>query len=271
MEISGVTRSLIGLVSLGILCVLIYVLRSKTDSRSTESPDDFETSRSSNASSSEDVDSDPAPPPPSRGDDRIMVVDVDVDVGEQLLISVKPDMPRDDAEPTSSPFSPEFEEQLFLAARFNGSPEESCLQWSRILPLSLRDKANKKERSLGLFNVIKACSNEGGIGENELRLANESLHRFRELATSTEEVVRKVEGELGIDEERAYILFVDVHPPDTEVSLDGVAACAEPCALAIPLDGEAHLMGFKHAGSEARLTWRPSSLDAPPPTLPTLP
>lgn len=182
-----------------------------------------------------------------------------------------PEVPDTPHEPRAPAFSTEFEEQLHRAAKTGGgSPDVACLEWGRILPFVLRNDATEDEKSLGLFNVARACS-EGELQINDLRLGREAILRYRTLDSASEEAVRKYE-ELnpGQADERSFILFVDAHVTGTKAYIDGAEACTEPCALAIPLDGEAHLLNFENGAAKAALSWRPSSLGAEPPLLPPL-
>lgn len=186
---------------------------------------------------------------------------------------IPPEVPDTPHEPATPAFSTEFQEQLHRAAQAGGGgPEEACLEWGRILPIAFREEASEAEQSLALFNVAGACSRGENRGANDLRLASEALHRYRSLDTASEDAVRKLEDtNPGQKEERSFILFVDDHVTGTKVSLDGVAACMEPCALAIPVDGEAHLLEFESGREKIGLTWRPSSPDGEPPVLPIFP
>lgn len=254
---------------LGIFAGLVYLLWPAQDSQQ-------------HAGAATDGDTTPASAPPqsSEGAEGVEARQQDdaraanADAAQELDAEplLPPEAPPDLPAERPPPFSADFEEQLLASAHFSADPQRACLEWSRILPLSLRESARETERSLGLHNVMMACSGEGALGEHERRLAKEALHRYAELESTTEQAtLRAAERfDIELDEERAYLLFATVHLEGTKVSLNGAAACTQPCTVAIPMDGEAHLLGFEHQGSRAQLSWRPPSLDAAPPALPSL-
>lgn len=192
-------------------------------------------------------------------------------LGAPRELPPEPDLPAG-----TSPYSPEFEDQLLRAAKANGqaAPEEACLEWGRILPLSLAEGASRAEFEVGLANVADACTRPGDAprSDHDLRLAHEALRRYAELEPRAEAELEaftaRYPEQAGT---RASLVFVETHPPGTAVSVDGQPGCIEPCTLAVPVDGQPHQLDFIGPdGRSAHTIWRPESLHALPARLPAL-
>ncbi|MEZ4428313.1 MAG: hypothetical protein R3A51_11570 [Nannocystaceae bacterium] len=175
-----------------------------------------------------------------------------------------PDLPED----RESPLSERFAAQLLIAAKpdIRTEAHERCVEWGRTLLIAEEERAERAvQYRVSVMNLEESCSRSKNT--HDQRLAREAKRRLPALDDDTDAAVEEGPDDDG---ERAYLLFVDVHPSGTKVLLDGTGVCREPCLVAIPIDGRAHHLEFKRAGQSARIDWTPATIDDPGPELPAL-
>jgi hypothetical protein len=207
----------------------------------------------------------------TRGYDTIRIA-AQADEGSGDIVGMSPDVPF----PEPRPFRSEFARVLFEATKFSSTPE-GCEEWSRLIPILMRDPDAREEEYGIVYTTMAMVCASSTSPEHELRLAHEVLHRYAGLRGSEDpdrpelDELRKFEVEHPDRKgERSALLLADVHPEGTQVYLDDAPICSEPCTLAVPIDGSSHLIEFVGSGQHAILRWKPSKPADAPPVIPQL-